>query len=338
MLNKTLTPQTTPSRTGPKVGLVLGSGAARGWAHIGVLRAFDDMGLKPDVIAGCSVGALVGGAHLLGVLPEFEKWARELGPLAAMRDFAVNLSHGGFLNPDAAFKAFRHADKPFADLPIPFGVNATDLGTGRELWITEGSVIDAVRASSAIPMVIHAAKMPQDHGDHWLVDGALSNPVPVDLARSLGADKVIAVDLTAVALTLERFDPPPTRAVTLVEPAPLIEQQHLLPEPLHNLVANTRHYVERQLQMAKAKMQATPHFFETAIATIDIFQTQLAEAKSQIHKPDVRLMPDMRAAGPTSFDRADEFIEIGYRVTMDAREEISALFAGKDIDGAELVR
>ena len=337
MLNKSLTPQTASSGTGPKIGLVLGSGAARGWAHIGVLRAFDEMGYKPDVIAGCSVGALVGGAHLLGVLPEFEKWARELGPLAALRDFAVNISHGGFLNPDAAFKAFRHADKPFSDLPIPFGVNATDLGTGREHWVTTGSVIDAVRASSAIPMVIHAARLPQEHGDHWFVDGALSNPVPVDLARSLGADKVIAVDLTAVALTLERFDPPPTRAVTLVEPAPLVEQQHLLPEPLHHLVANTRNYVERQIQLAKAKMQATPHFFETAIATIDIFQTQLAEAKTQIHKPEVRLMPDMRAAGPTSFDRADEFIEIGYRVTMEARAEISALFAGEDIQDAEVI-
>ena len=142
----------------------------------------------------------------------------------------------------------------------------------------------------------------------------------------MGAEKVIAVDLTAVALTLQRFDRPATRDVVPVVPPP--EEDHLLPDPLHTLVKNTRNYVDHQLSLAKARMMATPHFFETAIATIDIFQTQLAEAKAQIHKPDIRLMPDMRAAGPTSFDRADEFIEIGYRVTMDAADDIRALAAG----------
>jgi len=187
-----------------RLGLALGSGFARGWAHIGVLRALEEMKIRPDVIAGCSVGALVGGAWLIGALEEFEAWARELKPLSALGVFAIGVGKGGLIDAAPAFSAFAGFDRPIDELPTRFGAVAADLGTGEEVWITQGSIIEAARASSAIPVLFHAVQ----RGPRWLIDGAVANPVPVSLARYLGADVVIGVDLNAVPNVLTRFNAP----------------------------------------------------------------------------------------------------------------------------------
>jgi NTE family protein len=320
----TVSPDSTSEK--PKLGLVLGSGAARGWAHIGVLQALDEMGVEPDIYAGCSAGALVSGAKLLGILEDLEKWALELKPLGAMKDFAFTFSRGGVLDPAAAFDSFRGADKLIEELDVPFAANATDIGTGEEVWLTQGSVIDAAKASTAIPLIFRAARMPGEHGDRWLVDGALSNPVPVDLARSLGADKVIAVDVNAISRSIRRFNSERSTAVIVrPDPTPAIPENPVLPTPLANLIANTRAYVDQRAAVARARMKSKPHFFETATAAADIFQAQLAEAKAQIHPPDIRLTPDLRHIAHAAFDRAEEIIDIGYQVTMQAKEDILAL-------------
>lgn len=301
------------------LGLVLGSGAARGWAHIGVLRALNEIGVKPDIIAGCSVGALVGGAHLIGALEEFESWARTLKPLSALQQFSLKVRRGGFIDAESLFDAFRSYDKNIEDLPVKFGVVATDLGAGEEVEISSGSVIDAARASSAIPVVFHAV----EHCGRWLVDGALSNPAPVSLARKLGADIVICVDLNAVPRALERFDAPPAT------PPAVISDNDSTPQSLSGAVArlieDTQAAVRRQLEFAKARANASPHLFETAYAAADIFQMQLARARAKENPPDIILKPDMRDAMPTAFDRADEFIEEGKRVLLEKRDAIESL-------------
>ena len=119
-----------------KFGLVLGSGAARGWAHVGVLKGLEEIGVKPDIIAGCSVGALVGGAYLVGALDEFEAWGRELSPLSAMGAFNFWVNRGGLVDARPAFEAFAAFDKKIEELPIRYGAVAADLGTGEEVWIT----------------------------------------------------------------------------------------------------------------------------------------------------------------------------------------------------------
>ena len=321
-------PETAAKTTG-KLGLVLGSGAARGWAHFGVLQALEELKIKPDVIAGCSVGGLVGGAHLLGVLPDFAKWARELGPLGALKDFAFTFSRGGLLDPASAFEAFRDADRQIEDLPVPFAVNATDLATGKEVIFASGSTIDAVRASSAIPMIFSAAKVMQENGvNRWLVDGALCNPVPVNLARSLGADKVIAVDLNSISRTLERFSPPESRDLIVRElPAP--PDSSVLPERFAALIASTQKYVADQVALARSRMKSRPHLIETAIASADIVQANLGDVRALIDKPDLRLTPDLRAYSHISFDQPDAMIEIGYETTMAAKTALKEL-AGTD--------
>ena len=303
------------------LGLVLGSGAARGWAHIGVLQALEEMNIKPDVIAGCSVGALVGGAYLIEALDELERWARELKPVSALQRFSLKLHRGGFINTEPAFSAFREFDKNIEDLPVKFGAAATDLATGEEVAITQGSVIDAARISSAIPVVFHAIKRER----RWLVDGALANPVPVSLARQLGADVTICVDLNAVPKTLDRFEArPPGLPAVIPEGEPA---EPGLQGAVTKLISDTQTAIQRQFHLAKSRVDASPHLFETAYATADIFQMHLAQAQMQIEKPDILLRPNMRDATPTAFDRADEFIEEGRLAMIARRRDLETLLS-----------
>ncbi len=178
-----------------RIGLVLGSGSARGWAHIGVVRALAEAGVNPDVICGCSIGALVGAAAASGELDPLETWVRQLTWQQVLGLMDLTLNGGGLLKGDKLMAFFeRHfADRDITALPIPFGCSATDLGTGREVWLREGSVAAAVRASCALPGLF----TPVLYDDRLLVDGGLVDPVPVSLCRAMGADIVIAVDVGA---------------------------------------------------------------------------------------------------------------------------------------------
>ena len=304
-----------------KLGLALSSGAARGWAHVGVLRGLAEIGVKPDVIAGCSVGAVVGGAHLIGALDDLEEWGRSLTPLSALDSFSLKVHRGGLIDVGPAFNAFAKYDKNIEDLPIKFGAVATDLATGEEVTMTSGSLLEAVRASSAIPVVFHAVR--RDH--RWLLDGALSNPTPVTLARALGADVVLSVDVNAVPKTLDRFGEK-AGLPAVIEPAPPAEPG--VTGAVAKLIEDTQRAVKRQVDLAKARAAASPHLFETALAAADIFQMQLARARSVVDAPDILLRPNMRDALPNAFDRADEFIEEGRKVVTDAGQQIQTMVAG----------
>ena len=303
-----------------KLGLVLGSGAARGWAHVGVLRGLEEIGVRPDIIAGCSVGALVGGAYLIGALEEFEAWGRELSPLSAIGAFNFWVNRGGLVDARPAFEAFAAFDRKIEDLPVKFGAVAADLGTGEEVWITQGSVIDAARASSAIPVLFHAVQ----RGPRWLVDGAVANPAPVSLARYLGADIVVSVDLNANPRVLARFNPPPA-SVPAIDPARDFAPDESFSGAISKFIEDTRTRIERQMAISKSRAQAKPQLFETAYAAVDIFQMHLTRMRAETSPPDIHLTPDMRDALPNAFDRADEFIEKGRSALMDKREEIAAL-------------
>ncbi len=305
------------------LGLVLGSGAARGWAHVGVLRGLEEIGAKPAVIAGCSVGALVGGAHLIGALEQFERWARELKPLSALNAFSLNVGKGGFIDAAPAFDAFREFDRDIASLPVKFGAVAADLGTGEEVWMTEGSVIEAARASSAIPVLLHAIK----RSGRWLIDGAVANPSPVSLARSLGADAVLSVDLNAVPRVLERFNPPPPSTPALLEEQPAPVEGAGPTAAVSRLIEDTRRRIEEQVRLFRARADASPYLFETAYAAADIFQMHLARARAAAEPPDILLKPDMRDAFPTAFDRADEFIGEGRKSVLARADDIAALLS-----------
>jgi NTE family protein len=194
----------------PRLGIALGSGSARGWAHIGVLRALQAAGIEPDVVCGTSIGAFVGAAYASGDLDKLETWVGGLSRRDVLGFFDVSLA-GGLIKGaklfDFAATTFLESD--FTQLDRPFACVATDLATGREIWLREGSVAAAVRASIALPGLFS----PQLLNERFLVDGGLVNPVPVSLCRALDAEIVIAVDLGMDMLTtLQRRNGKPAAA------------------------------------------------------------------------------------------------------------------------------
>ena len=178
----------------PRIGLALGGGSARGWAHIGVIRALEDIGIRADVVAGTSIGALVGAAYAGEQLEPFEYWTRSLTRKGVfdMLDFQIG---GGMIKGTRLMDYFRSHfhDSCIEDLALPFAATATALESGAEVWLRSGPTLDAVRASLALPGMM----TPMHHQGRLLVDGGLVNPVPVSLARAMEADIVIAVELAS---------------------------------------------------------------------------------------------------------------------------------------------
>lgn len=175
-----------------KIGIALGSGSARGWSHIGVLRALETAGIRPQIVCGSSIGALVGAVYADEDLDALEAWVLELTWPKVLGFFDISFN-GGFLKGAKLIAFLREnlLDKKIEDLALPFGAVATDLRSGREIWLREGTAADAVRASIALPGLF----APCELDGRLLVDGALVNPVPVSLCRAMGADFVIGVDL-----------------------------------------------------------------------------------------------------------------------------------------------
>jgi NTE family protein len=183
----------------PRLGIALGGGSARGWAHIGVLSALVEDGLEPDVVCGTSVGALVGGVYAAGKLPELEAWVGALTRRDVVALVDLTVTGGGMMGGRRLMALYRQhvGDVMIQDLPRPYAAVATDLRTGSEVWLRDGELLTAIRASISIPGLF----TPVLRDGRWLVDGGLVNPVPVTLCRALGADVVIAVDLQSAAPT-----------------------------------------------------------------------------------------------------------------------------------------
>src|SRR5947208_723767 len=177
----------------PKIGLALGAGSSRGWAHIGAIRALEERGVKPDLICGTSIGALVGAVYASGELDQLESWVTGLAWTQVVRLMDITWK-GGLIRGQRLFNLFRATfqDREISELEIPFGAIATELTSGREIWLREGKLLDVVRASIATPGLF----TPVIRNGAILVDGGLVNPVPVSMCRALGADLVIAVDLS----------------------------------------------------------------------------------------------------------------------------------------------
>ena len=186
----------------PRLAIALGSGSARGWAHIGVLRALLQAGVVPDIVCGKSIGAFVGATYASGSLDPLEGWVRGLTRRDVLGFFDVSLVAGGLIKGEKllGYTSRLFLDETFADLDKPFACVATDLASGREVWLREGRILDAVRASVALPGLL----VPQLLDGRYLVDGGLVNPVPVSLCRALGADIVIAVDLSMDTIGLRQ--------------------------------------------------------------------------------------------------------------------------------------
>ena len=179
----------------PVIGLALGGGAARGFAHIGIVRTLVDHGIVPNIVVGTSIGAVVGGAYAAGHLDTLEAWARGLQPRNILGYLDIRLNGSGLIGGDKLAMQLEAAlgQTLIEELPLKFASVATEVRTGHEIWLTHGRIVDAMRASYALPGIFAPVLV----GDRWLVDGALVNPVPVSAARAFGAEIVIAANLSS---------------------------------------------------------------------------------------------------------------------------------------------
>jgi NTE family protein len=275
-----------------RLGLALGSGSARGWAHIGVVRALVEQGIVPDAICGCSIGAFVGAVHADGDLRKLETWVSSLTWQDVVSLLDVSL-RGGLIKGERLIQFFeRHfVDRDFADLPLPFACVATDLESGREIWLREGSVAHAVRASIALPGLF----TPVAHEDGFLVDGGLVNPVPVSLCRAMGADVVIAVDLGSdiVGRGLRR---------------PVAEA------PAETEASWTRRVLGRlgmASDSADAEASQSPSMVSVLTTSINIMQVRIARSRLAGEPADVLISPRLGQLGLMDYHRGSEAIAEG---------------------------
>ena len=289
----------------PPLGLALGGGVARGWAHIGARRALIEAGIRPDIIAGTSIGAVVGGAYLAGKLDVLENWARSLNRRRMMSYMDVTWGGSGFLRGERLARVLNHylEDVRIEDLDRKFAAVACDLRTGYEVWLQKGPLVPAVRASYALP----GAFEPIQIDSRYMIDGALVNPVPVSACRALGAHMIIAVSLNGDAFgpmgsshELE-IDNDGDKAI---DPFELASQSLNKLRPDRLLIKS---------MMGTTKPGKGPKLGSVMMSSLNIVMDRIARSRLAGDPPDVFVAPRIGHIGMLEFTKADELIERGYR-------------------------
>ncbi|WP_417688849.1 patatin-like phospholipase family protein [Pseudidiomarina sp.] len=328
-----------------KVALALGSGAARGWSHIGVIKALQEMGIEVNMVAGTSIGSLVGAGFASGRIDELEEWVRDMGRWQVFNLLDFGFSHGGIIQGE---KVFSHARERFGsvkieDLDIVYGAVATDLYTGREVWLREGDIYHAARSSCAMPGLL----APAAHNGRWLVDGGLVNPVPVSLCRALGADFVIAVhlnsQLNAAAIEARGKHSPPkpepqadihdasTKVQTTAvdtgeanEKSELVKQNEAQDDEgfFKSFMSASGQYWENVVDKFSGPSNKAPGMFGVMAGAIDIMQERITKARIAGDPPDILVQPKLGHVGLLEFERGNEAIDIGYETTMRMKDYI----------------
>lgn len=291
----------------PKIGLALGGGAARGWSHIGVIRALEKEGIKPDVVAGTSIGALVGAAYASDFLDELEAWTLDLTWQGVIGMLDIRLS-GGLIHAKKVLKFLREGmdGKNIEDLEIAFGAVATDLDDGHEVWMRRGDLLEAVRSSIALPGLIS----PMQRGDRWLVDGGLVNPLPISLCRALGAEYVIAVDLNAKMLLPKTV---PWRQYDTIEDIDVSIDP--AKSGIFSGLSNRIQDVMERVWERDEKKEPSPSTIDTIFRSINIMSSRISRSRQAVEHADVILVPDVMDIGLMEFHKASEAISHGYNET-----------------------
>lgn len=291
--------------TRPRIGLALGSGSARGWAHIGVIDALAEAGIEPDIVVGTSIGSLVGAAYVAGQLPALREWtmAATWREIAGLMD--VRLSGGGLIEGKQAVAFLQRLDiaGPIENYGKTYAAVATDLVTGREVWLQSGPIAEAVRASIALPGIFSPARV----GEQWLVDGGLTNPVPVSVCRALGADVIIAVNLNGDLVGRRLESEPGLSALAVPTPVP----NETLERILRQLPQPIREQATQMIPRLLSRGPSTPGYFDVIANSINIMQDQITRTRLAGEPPHVMLVPRLRDIGLLEFNRAPEAIAEG---------------------------
>ncbi|WP_375464795.1 patatin-like phospholipase family protein [uncultured Methylobacterium sp.] len=297
---------------GPRIGLALGGGSARGWAHIGVVRALEEAGIHPAVVAGCSIGAVVGGCYAAGKLDTLADFALSLTRRRVLGLLDPRLSGAGLIGGDRLRRRLTRdlGTRRIEDLPIGFASVATELGTGHEVWLTRGSLVEALRASYALPGIF----APVSLDGRLLMDGTLVNPVPVALARAMGADVVVCVTLAC---------DPRVRGGVIEPDAP-----EAVEDTVAGVAAARGWGLLRALRGRSGAAPAAPGIGRVMFDAFNITQDRIARARLERDPPDFAIVPDLSALGQFEFHRAAEGIAAGHAATRTILPRLQAMIAG----------
>ncbi len=299
----------------PVIGIALGGGAARGWAHIGVLKTLMDAGLEPDIVAGTSIGAVAGACYVTGRLQALEDFAAALTPRRVFGFLDINFAGSGLITGQRLSSRLENhlQDVTIERLERKFVAVATELGTGHEVWLNKGSLVNALQASFALPGIFRPVKI----NGRWLIDGALVNPVPVSVCRALGARIVIAVNLSSDS----------------VAKGSIIHDQEVLadlPMPPEEALPGKNgraaiHLLHRQIF---GKSDGAPGISAVMMDAINITQDRIARSRLAGDPPDVTIAPKVGSIGLFDFHRANEAMEQGARATERQLDELKSLIGG----------
>lgn len=301
-------PQSTGAG-GPTVALVLGSGGARGLAHIGVIEVLCERGYRIEAIAGSSMGALVGGIHAAGRLREYREWACALEKLDVLRLVDWSFSPSGFIRGDRVIGALRGlvGDALIENLPVAYTAVATDIDLEREVWISRGPLFDAIRASIAIPSLF----TPVRRDGHTLVDGGLLNPLPVSAVLHAITDLTLAVDVNA----------PGERRRTTAAPA----SAHVIVPAQAALRARMAQWIDAVFdRQPAAPAPVEPSWRDLLARSLETMQGAITRMKLATHLPDVVVRIPRNAAAFYEFHRAEELIALGRQRAVRALDKYEA--------------
>lgn len=296
----------------PVIGLALGGGAARGFAHIGIIKTLLAHGIVPNVVVGTSIGSVVGGAYAAGHIDTLEQWARSLQPRSVLGYLDIRLNGSGLIGGTKLAAEIEAAlgQVIIEDLTVKFASVATEVRTGHEIWLTQGRVVDAMRASYALPGIFAPVLI----GDRWLVDGAMVNPVPVSAARALGAEIVIAANLSSDVFThsttIYSHGQPVEVPETVMESAP--------PRRRFGKLFSPERAVKRQFFGGGGR----PGISSVMVDAFNIMQDRITRARLAGDPPDLLISPRVGQIGWFDFHRAADLIAFGTRAAERALDSI----------------
>lgn len=300
----------------PRIGLALGSGLARGFAHLGAVRALKRHGIEPTIISGSSMGALIGGAYLANRLDALEEWAYSLTKFRVLSYLDFRVKAGGLIGGSRLMKLMEDnfGDVMVESLPHPFIAITTDLVTGHEVWLKKGRLVDVMRASFSLPGLFPPIFM----NNRWLIDGALVNPVPVSACSAHGARMTIAINVSGDIIG---------KAKGPGDNLPRIAGFDLLNFEGPSQVEDVKKQGIIQRVFRKDSEGGGPSLFGVMMSSLNIVQDRLARSRLAGDPPDVLIVPRIGHIGLMEFDRAEELMDEGEAAVERAMPDIKAAYS-----------
>ena len=277
------------------VSLILGSGGARGLAHIGAIRAIEERGFKVESVAGCSMGALIGGIYAQGCLHDYVEWIRSINKVDMLRLLDISLKRGGLVKGDRLIAHLRElvGEQQIEDLSVPYTAVATDIDRQKEVWIDRGPLFDAIRASISLPFFF----LPFQTGGSRLVDGGVTNPLPIAPTFRDSTDLSIAVNLSGpVDASISKRT---------------MESENMIGKLRDKIPFSRPDFSKRDGGV-----------YDVAMLSYEIMQETLTRQKLAVYPPDLVVNIPRNACSPMGYDEADRLIELGYERTQQALEAL----------------